>query len=192
MVEHEVTALDNFIGGWLLNDLSVCDELIAYHKASPHKGDGVRTGGVDKSRKDSVDCLLQDALLLQKYTTALQTVLEQYIRKYPWCNQYAPWRIVENINIRYYKPTAGYFAWHTERSSNQQWIRDRHLVFMTYLNDVDDGGETEWFHQRVKIQPRKGLTVIWPSDWTFTHRGLTSPTKEKYIITGWLNYVTPL
>ena len=31
---------------------------------------------------------------------------------------------------------------------------------MTYLNTVTDGGETEWFHQQIKIQPRKGLTVM--------------------------------
>ena len=60
---------------------------------------------------------------------------------------------------------------------------------MTYLNDVDDGGETEFYYQKLKVKPRKGLTLIWPADWTHTHRGLSSPTQEKYIITGWLNYI---
>jgi hypothetical protein len=41
---------------------------------------------------------------------------------------------------------------------------------MTYLNDVDDGGGTEFFHQRLVVQPRKGLTLVWPADWTFMHR----------------------
>jgi hypothetical protein len=68
--------------------------------------------------------------------------------------------------------------------------RDRHLVFMTYLNDVEEGGETEWFHQNLRIKPEKGLTVIWPSDWTFTHRGLPSTIQDKYIITGWFNYIS--
>jgi hypothetical protein len=60
---------------------------------------------------------------------------------------------------------------------------------MTYLNDVTDGGETEWKYQKLKIQPRKGLTVIWPTDWTHTHRGLPSKTQDKYIMTGWLNFI---
>ena len=72
-----------------------------------------------------------------------------------------------------------------ERSSSSGIDISRHLVFMTYLNDVTDCGETEWFHQKVKIQPRKGLTVIWPPDWTHTHRGIPSPTQTKYIVTGW-------
>mgnify|MGYP001271300870 CR=1 FL=1 len=41
----------------------------------------------------------------------------------------------------------------------------RVLVFMTYLNDVTDEGETEWYYQRVKVKPRKGLTVIDPGSY---------------------------
>ena len=32
----------------------------------------------------------------------------------------------------------------------------RHMVFMTYLNDVSDGGETEFYHQDVKVKAEKG------------------------------------
>ena len=62
---------------------------------------------------------------------------------------------------------------------------------MTYLNDVTDQGETEWLHQNLKIKPKKGLTIFWPTDWTFVHRGITSPSQEKYIATGWYNYIEP-
>ena len=58
---------------------------------------------------------------------------------------------------------------------------------MTYLNDVPKGG-TEFYHQKIKTKAEKGLTVIWPSDWTHTHRGIISNTHEKYIVTGWLSY----
>ena len=70
-----------------------------------------------------------------------------------------------------------------------EYVSSRHLVFMTYLNDVDDEGHTEFYHQKLKVKPRKNLTLIWPTDWTFTHRGIASPTQEKYITTGWLNYL---
>jgi hypothetical protein len=59
---------------------------------------------------------------------------------------------------------------------------------MTYLNDVFEGGETEFYYQNIKVNARKGLTLVWPADWTHTHRGLVSNTQEKYIVTGWLNY----
>ena len=36
---------------------------------------------------------------------------------------------------------------------------------------------------------KKGLTLIWPSEWTHTHKGEVSSTKEKIIITGWYNFI---
>jgi hypothetical protein len=54
---------------------------------------------------------------------------------------------------------------------------------------VLDQGETEFFHQKIKFKPEKGLTLIWPADWTFTHRGIASLSEEKYIATGWLSFV---
>ena len=60
---------------------------------------------------------------------------------------------------------------------------------MTYLNDVSDGGETEFYYQKLKVKPETGLTLIWGSDWTFMHRGITSKTQTKYIATGWLDYI---
>ena len=60
---------------------------------------------------------------------------------------------------------------------------------MTYLNNVKQGGETEWFYQKIKIKPKKGLTVIWPSNWVFTHKGHTAVDEDKYIFTGWYTYI---
>ena len=59
---------------------------------------------------------------------------------------------------------------------------------MTYLNDVDDGG-TEFLYQKITIPAKKGLTIVWPTQWTHTHRGQISHTKEKRIITGWYNFI---
>ena len=59
---------------------------------------------------------------------------------------------------------------------------------MMYLNDIDDEGGTEFFYQKRKVKPKKGRIVIWPADWTHTHRGVTSMTQEKYIVTGWYSF----
>jgi hypothetical protein len=58
---------------------------------------------------------------------------------------------------------------------------------MTYLNDVPNGG-TEWFHQDKYVEAQKGLTVIWPADWTHVHRGRVSHDHEKIVATGWFSY----
>jgi hypothetical protein len=184
---------DNFILQNTIDDLTICNKLIEYHKNSKEKFEG-RSGGrngeyfIDKSTKDSIDVFLDKSEELILYIEQLKNVVNQYIEKYPMCNNYAPWSVIESIQIQHYVPSGGYHAWHTERTSNLGMQSGRHLAFMTYLNDVTDNGETEFYHQQIKIQPKKGLTVIWPADWTHTHRGIPSPTQEKYIITGWFNF----
>ena len=57
---------------------------------------------------------------------------------------------------------------------------------MTYLNDVENDGETEFLHYGLKIKPESGKTIIWPAEWTHAHAGEILKVETKYIITGWL------
>ena len=174
-------------------DTNLCDRIYSVFKAHSSMSQGhvnKKDLGliVDKTVKDSIEGTLNvDADLTREYKLELQKVVENYISKYPFCNFYSSWNIVEAINVQIYPPTGGYFKWHTERIGIK-YGANRHLVFMTYLNDVTDAGETEFFHQNLKVKPEKGLTLIWPSDWTYTHRGVASPTQEKAIVTGWFEF----
>lgn len=56
---------------------------------------------------------------------------------------------------------------------------------MLYLNTVEDGGGTEFKYINRVEKAEKGKMLIWPSDFTHTHRGVISPSEEKYIMTGW-------
>ena len=185
--------MDNFIHRAYLSDTSVCDELIQMFTASDGKVLGCTAEGVNRDIKASTDITfnakeIKYSPALVKYFSMLQKVCDQYIKLYPACDSYAPWG-VENFNIQHYAPNEGYFSWHCERGNSQRTLTRRHLVWMTYLNDVQDAGGTEFLHQKEVVQPRKGLTLIWPVDWTYTHRGIPSPTEHKYIITGWYDYV---
>jgi len=193
MREHEVNKLNNFIGGWYADDVTFCDEIIDHIKYSPEVFDGqiaVPNKGmhVDTKQKISKELFLNnDFAMYSKYHSNLKPVLDEYIKKYPVCNNYASFADTEPTKVQYYPSNGGYFSWHTERGTNEDSFSARHLVFMTYLNDVDDAGETEFLHQGIKVKPEKGLTLIWGADWTFTHRGIPS-SQEKYIVTGWLSF----
>jgi hypothetical protein len=203
MRRHRINQLNNFISGWYMDDTSLCDDIINLHTTSDKKSpgvygapnlisdDGLSELVVDKTIKDSIDCLLMNDLhLYERYISHLQSVIILYSEQYPRAADYGYFANDSLVNIQYYPPRGGYHSWHTERNSNIKPICDRHLVFMTYLNDVDDAGETEFWHQMIKVKPEKGLTLIWPTDWTFTHRGVSSMTQDKYIVTGWMNYIT--
>jgi hypothetical protein len=58
------------------------------------------------------------------------------------------------------------------------------LVFMVYLNDLEYGG-TEFMFQNHTEKAEAGKLLIWPTDWTYYHRGQISKTEAKYILTGW-------
>ena len=183
----------NFIETYFMDDLSLCDELIDHYNSIPvekkNKGHYSKNGKniVDTDIKDSLDCTLDGQTDVgHKYGNHLDSCISQYIDKYPDCNTCTEWGIVENVRMQYYVPGGGFKIFHTERASKNN---DRHLVFMTYLNDIDDGGGTEFKLQKMKVKAEKGKTVIWPSDWTHTHRGIVSPSQEKYIVTGWWSFM---
>lgn len=81
-------------------------------------------------------------------------------------------------------PEEGYHTWHCEDSC-PEYAR-RILTFILYLNDIDDGGETEFLYYSKRIKPEMGKFIMWPAGFTHTHRGNPPLTQTKYILTGWL------
>lgn len=89
------------------------------------------------------------------------------------------------VNVQRTRPSEGYHVFHSENVGNLETAR-RQLVTMLYLNDIEEGGETEFLYQSLRIKPKKGRFLIWPSDWTYTHRGNPPLKEDKYIATSWL------
>lgn len=189
----------SFMRGWMI-DTGVCDDLSALMTKKRASGGALKgqvsmKGGnvpvVNKAIKDSEEISFDprdSSPEFRAYLQQLQATMGSYLQELPMAGAYGTFGLTSRTNLQWYPKGGGYKTWHTERTGRVEPEGSRHLVFMTYLNDVDDGGGTEFMHQKVTVQPRKGLTLIWPSDWTFTHRGVPSPTQEKSIITGWFNF----
>lgn len=196
----------NFIHQETISDLTVCDKLIDFFKNNDSNWVLGKTGVlsttgvcgeesiVNSKIKKSTDMQIpisdiENNSLITSYVEELHKVAKNYIEKFNFCNKTENWGIVEDFNIQYYKPNEAFYEWHCERATYKYPMCNRHLVWMTYLNDVENDGETEFYYQKLKIKPQKGLTLIWPADWTHTHRGVASKIDEKYIITGWFNFI---
>lgn len=80
----------------------------------------------------------------------------------------------------------GFHNFHFENTGCE--TANRIVSFMMYLNDVEDGGETEFLYQHTRYKPKTGRLLIWPATYTHTHRGNPPLSNTKYIITGWLTY----
>lgn len=91
------------------------------------------------------------------------------------------------IKVQKTLPKEGYHVWHTEWGEGMGFEGfTRWLVFSIYLNDVEEGGETEFLHFSKRVKPKRGRIVIWPAHFPYVHRGNPPLSGEKYIMTSWL------
>ena len=65
----------------------------------------------------------------------------------------------------------------------------RVFAWMIYLNNIDQGGETEFVDYKFKTKPKAGNLYIWPAGPTHLHRGVPCNV-NKYFLTGWFNFKT--
>ena len=89
---------------------------------------------------------------------------------------------------KYPQGQGNYNYWHCEVYPEKGKFEALHrsLLFMFYLNDVEEGGSTDFYYQNRSIQPRQGRMVIAPGYFTHTHRGTTPVSGDKYILTSWI------
>jgi hypothetical protein len=87
--------------------------------------------------------------------------------------------------IQKYEKNVGKYTYHNDFHIDYISKSYRIITFLWYLNDVDEGGETE-FWGNYKIKPEAGKLILFPATWTFPHTGKMPLSNDKYIITGWL------
>jgi len=185
-----------FIKEYTLNDLDICDRLIDLYKDADKidltYAGRVGGGSVMPEIKKSRDFFIEDAGKLGEpsdykfdlYKEQLDEFLANYLESLTIHGQeFVMQRLPQ---IQYYKPGDGFYTWHVDASGSDGC--DRAFVYITYLNDVPNGG-TEFFYQDYTVEAKKGNTVIFPAGLTHKHRGVISEEHEKYICTGWLWWV---
>ena len=146
----------NFIGCWNLKDENLCKNIINFfekNKQSHVKGVLGKAGEVDESRKKSIDMNIlpkdlnkDEFKCLKDYMYKLFDCYQDYKEIWPFLNETFPVVDVPSFNIQKYEKGGHFGAMHCERDG----IAFMHRVFawMTYLNNVEDGGETYFEHFR--------------------------------------------
>lgn len=184
----------HFIGSWLIEPLSICDELIDFFESHPeNQAQGKTAGGLNLEAKNSLDLTIRPRELEQddhrpvrEYLDTLFECYKDYLEQWPFLQSFMPRIELGSFNIQRYKPGGHFLKVHSERTTLAS--SHRVLAWMTYLNDVEDGGSTEFVHQDLTIQPQKGQTLIWPAEWTHAHKANVLNSGTKYIITGWMHF----
>jgi len=189
----DIDAAYSFIGGGKI-PTEICDGVVDFYNTCDYldKEQGECGGhGIDKDIKDSVDLTIPRYIKdkrITDYIEHLAEVTKNYCEFFPQLKSFE-WDIIEDFNIQWYPPGGGFKKLHCERARNHPSCNGRIMAWMTYLNDIEEGGETYFSQQKAKVRPAKGLTLVWPADWTHMHQGIPAPNEEKMIITGWYDLI---
>ena len=119
----------------------------------------------------------------QKLNDVLLDCLQEYVTVFGHMKEVPLYTLAQKVQKT--PAGGGYHVWHDEHSGLTHCQRS--LVWMVYLNDDYEGGETEFLYYKRRINPSKGTLLIWPAGMTHAHRGGLVLKGMKYVVTGWFH-----
>jgi len=89
---------------------------------------------------------------------------------------------------KYQQGIGNYGYWHSEifPQTGTNEALHRMLLVIIYLNDVEEGGETDFYYQDKSVKPKAGTMIVAPCGFTHTHRGNVPISSNKYVLTSWV------
>lgn len=190
-----ISTIENFIARWEnAIDKKLCEDIIEYFnfmKSSGFSQSRQQTSARSKLLQDT-DSILVTADTIKFANPDLHKPIVDSLWNvfFPeYMQRYAALHNVENFYICEMKIQKtgigqGYHEWHfeTDTVATSKRIFNYHL----YLNDVDEGGETEFLYYGQREKPTAGTVLIYPGYFTHTHRGNPPISNGKYLVNGWI------
>jgi len=190
-MEVEEISKNSFVGIWKLENDNLLKKIIEFFNLNHenHKQGTLALGKVDKSKKDLLEMSINPKQIKENNIE----IFKEYINNLVDCyNDYQEqWGFIKNWKRIYIGPfkiekhlISGH---HLESNCDRQNINSSHkiLSWITFLNDIDDDeGNLVFNYLNVAIKPKKGMTLIFPSDWTHLHQQNIMKNNEKFTIRG--------
>lgn len=176
-------------------DLSYCNFIInAYEKNDIIKTPGETESGYTPHIKDTLDyyfySISDPSNNFHHIEQTLQRVIYTYLTKYIDSLEYADYKPFRKeiladygFQIQKYRQGSGKYLMHQDGNIKWDIQFERVVTFIIYLNTIDEGGETDFGY--IKIKPEAGKLVLFPSTWSYPHKGCVPISSDKYIVTGW-------
>jgi hypothetical protein len=176
--EHEINKLNQFIRGYYMDDkhLKLCDGLIDNHDQEFHK----------KPFYGNMASELDNEELSQKLDEQLFHCLNNYAIRFPASVISIPGIIEKCIVQSSFEGK----QWNSiESVTVDNLIRKRHFGFILFLNDVEEGGNLLFYHQKLVIKPRKGMIIVYPDNWQHIY-SIEPSKRELFWLSGHISNVT--
>ena len=191
ILEQYIGIFENALSEEVCDNYIKCFEIAKAHNVTLTRA---QMGDGDKITKEDDTLFITDEWELpihagtntiESAMKALALAYQEYTKEYAVLTRSGP-HCVPIMRIQKTSIGGGYHIWHCEQDS--KGTSSRVAAFMFYLNDVEDGGETEFLYQRKRFKPKAGTLLIWPTSYTHTHRGNPPLSNDKYILTGWFEF----
>lgn len=182
----------------------LCVDIINLFKTENNKYEGTTVSGLNKDIKDTTEVQIpqnSNSPLFKKLRSLLDKELNNNVKKYVnninnfisnseensdhKLKIFKDFLLFDTMQIQKYDKQKGRYVYHHDFMIEEKEKKYRVITFIWYLNNVEEGGETE-FWKDYKIKPTAGKLVLFPASWTFPHRGKMPISDDKYIITGWV------
>lgn len=169
-------------------DPALCAQLVAsfngLERFQRGNGRGARAGLEDSAWTELDISPLSDDAFRGFLMSRIDEHLERYNREIGLRIAVPPARRISELIIKRYRPSADErFQLHFDSIDA---VANRYLVFLWYLNDVADGGETHFPDLGISVQPRVGRLLMFPPYWMYQHEAPPPRSGDKYILSTYL------
>lgn len=184
--------------------IELCAKIIELYENENNKYNGVTLGGYNPNIKNTTDLNINpNCTKWQKVNKVLENELKQNVEQYmnninemvrkhddqrylntKYCIISDKLVLQGEFMVQKYTQNEGKYIYHHDGRINYEKKCHRVLTYLWYLNDVEEGGETDFYGNQIK--PTAGKLLLFPAVWCFPHRGKIPISSDKYIITGWL------
>ena len=93
---------------------------------------------------------------------------------------------IDQIDMMRYDKGQGFYGRHVDAGSKA--LQHRILSFVVYLNDVQEGGETDFPLQNKIVKPETGKVVVFPSAFCFLHGSRITISGPKYLLVAFSSF----
>ncbi len=165
----------------------VCDQLIQMYEQNPGYHNRYDQNGYPNM--DQFDFTINRGINLELHKFLVNNALrclEQYKMDVPeakfWPEKYS----FEDFRVKHYA-SGGHDRFDEHVDVKNLVSAKRFLIFFWYLNDVEEGGETEITSTGVKVKPEKGKLLIFPPFWMFPHIGYPVIKGDKFLLSSYMH-----
>jgi len=186
----EPISLDTFIYQYQLEDVSICRNIIETSEKSSRWNNSLTVAGSHPFMRESESLQFSAEMPPsdhEKMLMFMQECVTHYTQEIPAAGDVVPFGLREGYTILKYKPDEAYHAFHSDQSYPD--LINRHITLILYLNTIDEGGETEFKYQKLKVPPVAGRAIIFPAFWGYTHRSLPAVNQTRYVLNAFYGFL---